>query len=106
MLNFQIIDVSSNRVTHISKEAFKDIYLAAINVSYNEIETIEAGAFENCVNLTLLDMSHNNISKFPNGAFDTNSYAGIFDLSYNYITNLSHVSYKHVYTVCSLLNIF
>lgn len=53
--------------------------------------TIERGAFENCVNMTMLDLSHNNITDFHPDTFDMNSYPGEFDLSYNFLTNLSRV---------------
>lgn len=86
-----MIDVSKNLVTHISKQAFKDLYLADVILSHNEISSIESGAFENCINLTTLDLSYNNITGFVAGAFDINSYAGVLDLSHNAIKNLSKV---------------
>lgn len=92
-LNYvELIDVSQNLVTEIQKLAFKDLYLVNINVSHNSIKTIEAGAFENCANITHLDFSYNQLSSLPSTAFDSTSYASHLELSFNNLTSLSQVS--------------
>lgn len=93
------IDVSGNQVTEIQKLAFKDLYLVSINVSHNSISKIEAGAFENCANITELDMSHNLIDNIPNTAFDSTTYATYLQLSFNNLTSLGQVQY------CIALNV-
>ena len=47
------IDVSSNQITTVEKNAFKELYLASINMSYNQIERIPAATFIQCDNITL-----------------------------------------------------
>jgi hypothetical protein len=62
-----------------------------INLSRNNISSIERGAFENCVNITNLDLSYNAIGGFEKNAFDEISYATEFHLEYNNLTDLSKV---------------
>lgn len=64
-------------------------------MSHNAIEKFEAGAFENCVNMTYLDLSYNSISSFARGTFDELSYATDFLLSFNLLTNMSAVNTQH-----------
>ena len=89
------IDVAENSITSIEKGAFKDIYLAKVNVSYNQLETIEAGSFVNCANLTLLDLAHNKITRISKTAFDSTTYPFELRLEFNQLTNLSHVQFEH-----------
>lgn len=82
----------------MEKLAFKDLYLARVNLSHNSISRIEANAFENCANLTVLDLSYNklentSISKF---AFDSNTYATDLRLSYNLLTALNQVCQMNI----------
>lgn len=79
-------------MTIVEKLAFKDIYLAKVNLSHNEISKIEPGAFENCVNITSLDLSHNKLENISKYAFDSVSYAMELQLSYNLFTSLNQVS--------------
>ena len=77
--------MSENFVTVVEKLSFKDLYLTRIDLSRNEISKIEPGAFENCVNITMLDLSHNKYS------FDSATYATELQLSYNQLTALNQV---------------
>lgn len=88
-----MIDVSKNEITEIEKEAFKDIYLAEVDLSKNKISKIAAGAFINCNNLTRLDFTHNQIEQFNKFSFDENTYALSFQLSHNLLKDMSKVSY-------------
>ena len=84
--------MSENFVTVIEKLSFKDLYLAKINLSHNEISKIEPGAFENCVNITVLDLSHNKLENISKQSFDSATYATELQLSYNQFTALNQVS--------------
>ena len=86
-------------VTFIEKLAFKDIYLAVVNLSHNQISKIENGAFENCANITVLDLSYNKIENISRHAFDSATYATELQLSYNYITSLSQVKFLQIDSV-------
>ncbi|KDR19221.1 protein artichoke isoform X2 [Zootermopsis nevadensis] len=99
----ELIDVSENLVTEVHKLAFKDLYLVRINLSHNAIEKIEAGAFENCANVTFLDLSHNKLQNISRTAFDANTYATELDVSYNQLTDLSQVP-LHNMTGLKILN--
>lgn len=87
-----MLDVSENFVSVIEKLSFKDLYLAKINLSRNEISKIEPGAFENCVNMTVLDLSHNKLENISKFSFDSSTYATELQLSYNQFTSLNQVS--------------
>lgn len=84
--------MSENQITKIEKLSFKNLYLVHINLSKNNISEIDAGAFENCANITMLDMSYNSITDIPSTAFDNNTYATVWQLSYNNLTDMSQVS--------------
>ena len=55
------IDVSHNQIKEVQKNSFKELYLATINMSHNQIETLPAGVFIQCDNLTLGKSSHINV---------------------------------------------
>ncbi|CAD1469924.1 unnamed protein product [Heterotrigona itama] len=100
----ELIDVSENFVTVIEKLSFKDLYLAKINLSHNEISNIEPGAFENCVNITVLDLSHNKLENISKHSFDSVTYATELQLSYNQFTALNQVP-LHNMTGLKVLNV-
>ncbi|XP_012289088.1 protein artichoke [Orussus abietinus] len=100
----ELIDVSENLVTVIEKLAFKDLYLTKVNLSHNEISKIEAGAFENCANITILDLSYNKLENISKYAFDSASYAMELQLSYNQLTSLNQVP-LHNMTGMKVLNV-
>lgn len=81
----------------MEKLAFKDLYLARVNLSHNEITKIEAGAFENCVNITSLDLSYNKLENISKYSFDSTSYAMDLQLSYNLLTSLNQVRYTSLF---------
>ncbi|XP_039433042.1 chaoptin-like [Culex pipiens pallens] len=91
-LNYvEIVNLAENEITEIQKDAFKDLYLTHINISYNRLETIEPKSFINCANMTVLDLSHNLIKSIPRMAFDETTYAGEWILSHNLLTNMSQI---------------
>ena len=47
------IDVSGNMISEVEGEVFKELYLASVNMSYNQIERIPAATFIQCDNITL-----------------------------------------------------
>ncbi|EZA50723.1 Chaoptin [Ooceraea biroi] len=100
----ELLDVSENFVTIVEKLAFKDLYLAKVNLSHNEISKIEAGAFENCANITSLDLSYNKIENISKYSFDSASYAMELQLSYNLLTSLNQVP-LHNMTGMKILNV-
>ncbi|XP_028981871.1 uncharacterized protein LOC107036999 [Diachasma alloeum] len=100
----ELLDVSENAVTIIEKLAFKDLFLARVNLSHNEISKIEGGAFENCANITVLDLSYNKLDNISKYAFDSSTYATELQLSYNLLTALNQVP-LHNMTGLKVLNV-
>ncbi|XP_060827399.1 insulin-like growth factor-binding protein complex acid labile subunit [Bombus pascuorum] len=100
----ELLDVSENFVTVVEKLSFKDLYLAKINLSRNEISNIEPGAFENCVNITVLDLSHNKLENISRYSFDSATYATELRLSYNRFTAVNQVP-LHNMTGLKVLNV-
>ncbi|XP_068621704.1 protein artichoke [Battus philenor] len=87
----EIIDLAENNITLIEKQAFTDLYQAVVNISNNQLSSIEAGAFQNCNNLTVLDLSRNQLAEVTRFAFDENSYASLLDVSYNLFTDFNQI---------------
>ncbi|XP_014472147.1 PREDICTED: toll-like receptor 3 [Dinoponera quadriceps] len=100
----ELLDVSENFVTIVEKLAFKDLYLAKVNLSHNEISKIEPGAFENCANITSLDLSYNKLENISKYSFDSSTYATELQLSYNLFTSLNQVP-LHNMTGLKVLNV-
>ncbi|XP_053621552.1 protein artichoke [Plodia interpunctella] len=87
----ELINLAENNITSISTQAFTDLYLSVVNISHNQLDTIESGAFQNCNNMTILDLSYNKLKKIPRGAFDENSYAFELNVAYNNFTDFSQI---------------
>ncbi|KAG6444332.1 chaoptin [Manduca sexta] len=87
----EMINLAENNITIIETQAFTDLYQAVVNISHNQLEKIEADAFQNCNNLTILDFSHNRLSQINRKAFDENSYAFEFTVAYNEFTDFAEI---------------
>lgn len=63
--------LASNHITHIPKHAFKDLhYLQELDLSNNDIESVDVGAFQGVSDsLLFVDLSNNNIQSVPKEAF-------------------------------------
>lgn len=66
-----ILLLASNHLTHIPHHAFKELhYLQELDLSNNEIKTVDAGAFQGVFDsLLVLDLSNNRIKSVPKEAF-------------------------------------
>lgn len=66
-----ILLLASNHITHIPHHAFKELhYLQELDLSNNEIKTVDAGAFQGVFDsLLVLDLSNNRIKSVPKEAF-------------------------------------
>ena len=56
-----------------------------VNISHNQIEQINNGAFKFCENMTVLDLSHNKIRRLAPDTFDKNSYSTELKLNDNQV---------------------
>uniref|UniRef100_A0A8D2ZNK2 Leucine-rich repeat-containing protein 3 n=1 Tax=Scophthalmus maximus TaxID=52904 RepID=A0A8D2ZNK2_SCOMX len=66
-----VLLLASNRITHIPNHAFRELhYLQELDLSNNEIETVDAAAFQGVSDsLLVLDLSNNRIQSVPKEAF-------------------------------------
>ncbi|XP_047457150.1 leucine-rich repeat-containing protein 3 [Mugil cephalus] len=63
--------LASNHITHIPNHAFKELhYLQELDLSNNDIETVDVGAFQGVADsLLVLDLANNRIQSVPKEAF-------------------------------------
>ncbi len=67
----RFLDISSNQISSVEKICFHNaVNLAKLNVSFNKIETLPSGLFDRMKQLTQLDISNNKISHLAGGIFD------------------------------------
>ncbi|XP_060888949.1 leucine-rich repeat-containing protein 3-like [Labrus mixtus] len=66
-----VLLLSSNRIRHITREAFTDLHrLRELDLSQNAIENVEVGAFQGISeSLRTLDLSNNHLSGLPKDTF-------------------------------------
>ncbi|KAM3607225.1 uncharacterized protein V6R79_003766 [Siganus canaliculatus] len=66
-----VLRLASNHITHIPSHAFKELhYLQELDLSNNDIETVDVGAFQGVSDsLLFLDLSNNHIQSVPKEAF-------------------------------------
>ncbi|KAG7501472.1 leucine-rich repeat-containing protein 3-like [Solea senegalensis] len=66
-----VLLLSSNHITHIPNHAFKELhYLQEVDLSHNDIETMDVGAFQGVSDsLLMLDLSNNHIQSVPKEVF-------------------------------------
>ncbi|XP_060808775.1 toll-like receptor 7 [Amyelois transitella] len=92
----ELINLAENNITTIATQAFTDLYLSVVNISHNQLVTVERGAFQNCNNMTVLDLRYNKLEEIPRGAFDENSYAFELNIAYNYIRDFSQIPIQNM----------
>lgn len=66
-----VLLLGSNHIRHIPKQAFRELhYLQELDLSNNDIDKVEVGAFQGVSNsLLVLDLSNNRIQSLPREAF-------------------------------------
>lgn len=66
-----VLLLSSNHITHIPNQAFRELhYLQELDLSNNNIETVDSGSFQGVSDsLLMLDLSNNHIQAVPKEAF-------------------------------------
>ncbi|XP_028993131.1 leucine-rich repeat-containing protein 3 [Betta splendens] len=66
-----VLLLASNHITHIPNRAFRELHrLQEVDLSNNDIEAVDAGAFQGVSDsLLVLDLSNNHIQRVPKEAF-------------------------------------
>ncbi|XP_031639016.1 slit homolog 3 protein-like [Contarinia nasturtii] len=84
------VNISHNELIIINSTFVQQrcMLLHSLDVSYNQIETIENGAFNNSVHLRFLNLSNNNISNLNNELFRKLFDLKSLDLSHNKLTSI------------------
>ncbi|KAL3286880.1 hypothetical protein HHI36_001368 [Cryptolaemus montrouzieri] len=85
--NVAVFDLSSNEIQGIEEGAFGNLGLIqSLNLSSNQIRVIRSDVFTN-IDVKFLFLGHNTIFKIESGAFRDLNHLYFIDLSYNRIRN-------------------
>nr|XP_046256193.1 trophoblast glycoprotein b [Scatophagus argus] len=81
--NTKFLFVTGNNISRISEDSFPTLLeqLTDLYLSGNEIEFVDANAFDNLPNLVRLDLSNNKIENFSESAFPHNNTLQVLNLS-------------------------
>jgi hypothetical protein len=88
--NLTTLDLSKNDITTLNNTNFSCLKkLVNLKLNYNNISMISSDAFDNLTNLTTLYLQNNKINEIPKGLFNTGliSLKNIY-LSYNLLTSM------------------
>lgn len=86
------LDLSSNRLTNVLLTYFKA--LLNVNLSDNNLTSIDSAMFQNSEYLKAIDLSNNKISTVKPGTFQSMKNLKLLNLSSNYLTELRYGSLK------------
>lgn len=90
--NLQVLDLSSNNITSLAKNAFKNIgSLEKLDISFNKMTNIASGTFIYLNNLQSLDISHNFLT-----TIDIGSFSGLDNLMFLYLSHNHMVPSKYL----------
>lgn len=91
--------VTGNRISRIGEDSFPTPmeHLTDLNLSGNELEVVDAKAFDNLPSLARLDLSDNEIKNFNESAFSINNTLELLNLS------MSFHNYTYMYGVLGAL---
>lgn len=80
----EILNLSGNEITSVDEDCFQDYSdLTKLSLSRNSIHTLELFAFESLAKLNYLDLSDNRIEVFDNRILERNEKLKFLDLSKN-----------------------
>ncbi|KAJ3645318.1 hypothetical protein Zmor_022984 [Zophobas morio] len=83
-----IIDLDGNKLTVVASGTFKNLKIAILVLSYNEITHIEENAITDMPNLTVVHLHRNKIVKFHDNSFFNTPKIWFFDIQYNELSEL------------------
>ena len=82
----EVIHLQGNTIEKINAGVFTNSSFVKINLSLNQINELNKGAFEDLPKLKILDLSENQINSIKNGAFDNVLFLKVLTLSHNRLT--------------------
>lgn len=84
--SLQILILSSNEISHISKDFLAGVTsLTELDLSNNLLKILDSKTFENLNMLSKLDLSYNSFTILPTGIFNGLHKLESLDLSYNFL---------------------
>lgn len=102
--DIKFLFLSNNNITHIEFGAFSHLnYVEEIDMSYNSIQYIEPGAFNDCHKLNFLNISHNYLPHIKYGVFRSLAYLTILDVSFNSIGDLEMARFDELPNLSELI---
>ncbi|XP_031637402.1 uncharacterized protein LOC116349897 [Contarinia nasturtii] len=85
----EFLDLTNNDITTIENNCFKDLrHLESVLLNHNSISFIELDAFSQLTKLKNVDLSHNRLESFDSRIFEQNLYFTKVDLSGNKFMHL------------------
>ncbi|XP_063915623.1 leucine-rich repeat-containing protein 15-like [Zophobas morio] len=79
---------NQNKITFVASGTFKNLKIAILVLSYNEITHIEENAITDMPNLTVVHLHRNKIVKFHDNSFVNTPKICFFDIQYNELREL------------------
>ena len=83
-MNVNYLDFRNNKINELG--VFRESFVYSIDFSWNDIQVIPEGAFDNLVYLKWVDLSHNRISYLNTGPFKHQYELRYLNLSHNMLT--------------------
>ena len=84
--NIEIVDLSENMITHLTRSAFRDnTKLKNVTLSLNHLQTLENDTFNDLRELEVLDLSRNLITQLHHVVFQHNVGLRTLVISHNYL---------------------
>uniref|UniRef100_A0A1I8NBG2 Leucine rich repeat protein n=1 Tax=Musca domestica TaxID=7370 RepID=A0A1I8NBG2_MUSDO len=103
------LQLRSNRIHIVNRQAFGGLKnLKFLDISYNNIISLQGGLFEDLINLEHLDVSHNDVEAIDANTFGKNSKLTSLNLSDNKFSvfepnSLSHFGHLHLVDLSNTL---
>lgn len=98
-----ILSITHNKIEKIKEGVFNEMKVKHINLSYNEIDWIEARAFDNNINLESVSLRGNKLRIINSNWFFNTSFLYRIDLGENRLWTLQGAAFKHLVN-CSYMS--
>lgn len=96
LTNISKINFSKNNISHIKTGVFTGLNIISLDLSYNEIFTIDSGAFDNMSNFRYLKLDHNKINQWDPKWFKNTPNIHEISVAHNYISELPSNAFDNI----------